>query len=112
LAGVRSVAAEMHRRGDRRVSRGTRPIHHLASMPSARRSHMTAHTALFGSWSAFAIANGEPPGRGKEFAEVLKEASFKPVKHTPRHHSQRGISASQSFGPMSPTFHHGARALV
>ena len=48
------------------------------------------HAALFRSWTAFALANGEEPGSGKDFAEHLVNAGFQSVKHTPGDNSKRG----------------------
>ena len=48
------------------------------------------HKSLFGSWSAFAEANGETPGSGRDFHELMVGAGFKATKHTPLHHVHRG----------------------
>jgi putative DNA primase/helicase len=48
------------------------------------------HKALFGSWSAFATANGEVAGSGHDFHDRMKATGFTPLRHTPGFHSMRG----------------------
>jgi putative DNA primase/helicase len=48
------------------------------------------HKSLFGSWTAFAIANGEEPGNGNDFADRMRAMGFKLLKHTPGLNGQRG----------------------
>jgi putative DNA primase/helicase len=50
------------------------------------------HKALFGSWAAFAASNGEGPGSGRDFADRMRDAGFKPLRHTPGDHAKRGYS--------------------
>jgi putative DNA primase/helicase len=48
------------------------------------------HAGLYRSWSAFAAGNGETAGSGRDFAQRLQGAGFKPVKHTPGDNNKRG----------------------
>ncbi len=50
------------------------------------------HAALFGSWAAFAFANGEQPGNGRDFSERMVDARFKRLKDTPGQHGKRGYA--------------------
>jgi putative DNA primase/helicase len=47
--------------------------------------------ALFASWSAYAIANGERPGTTKWFSPVLQRLGAEPVADTPGHRKKRGF---------------------
>jgi putative DNA primase/helicase len=48
------------------------------------------HKTLFGSWSAFATANGEVAGSANDFHERMIGAGFTPLRHTPGLHGMRG----------------------
>lgn len=50
------------------------------------------HKALFASWAEFATANGEGAGSGRDFADRMREAGFKPIRHVPGDHAKRGYS--------------------
>jgi putative DNA primase/helicase len=55
-------------------------------------SDADTHKALFGSWAAFATSNGEGPGSGRDFADRMREAGFKPIRHVPGDNARRGYS--------------------
>jgi putative DNA primase/helicase len=58
------------------------------------------HAALFGSWTAFALANGEDPGSGKDFAERMANLTkVERVKDTPGHHGKRGYTGIAVLRP-------------
>jgi putative DNA primase/helicase len=57
---------------------------------TTEKEESDTHRELFKSWAAFAIANGEAPGSGRDFAERMKEAGFPAVRHTPGQRGKRG----------------------
>jgi putative DNA primase/helicase len=57
------------------------------------------HAALFASWAAFAQANGEGPGSGRDFADRMRDAGFKATKHTPGDNTKRGYLGVAVFRP-------------
>lgn len=47
--------------------------------------------ALFASWSAHALANGERPGTTKWLSQILHRHGYEPVAETPGHRKKRGF---------------------
>ncbi|HEV7254764.1 MAG TPA: phage/plasmid primase, P4 family [Mesorhizobium sp.] len=56
-----------------------------------RRSLCDTIAALFASWTAYAQANGEPPGTTKRLSQILQRHGFEPVAETPGHRKKRGF---------------------
>ena len=46
---------------------------------------------LFKSWSDYALANGEKPGKSKWFSQTLGRLGYEAVKNTPGNHGKRGF---------------------
>jgi putative DNA primase/helicase len=69
------------------------------------REFCGTHKVLFASWSGFAKANGESPGSAVAWSERMLQAGFKPTKHTPGFHDQRGyLGIRLTGGPLRQTF--------
>ena len=54
-----------------------------------RKEDTTA--ALYGSWSSWAVRNGDDPGSGKAFSARMIKAGFESAKHITGQHGKRGF---------------------